>query len=979
MKPPLRLSKGQRSRRIMLHQPVGTVTFLFTDVEGSTRLLQTLGDAYPGVLAEHHRLIRTALQEWHGQEVDTQGDAFFVTFPKAKDAVLAAIDAQRALAAYPWPERGALRVRMGLHTGEAVTGETGYVGLDVHRAARISAVAHGGQILLSESTAVLVRDDLPPSVRLLDLGLHRLKDLARSQRLSQVVAAGLSAEFPPLQSLDARPHNLPVQLTTFVGREREIGEVRESLTSARLVTLTGTGGAGKTRLALQVAAEVLSEFTDGAWVAELAPLTDPAPIPQTVASILGVREEGGRPLTDTLSDFLRPKSLLLILDNCEHLAAACADLAGALLRRCPQLRILATSREPLGIAGELTYPVPPLSLPDVARMPSTEELVQFEAVRLFTERAAFSTPGFRITPANATAVAQIARRLDGIPLAIELAAARVKALSVEHIAARLDDRFRLLTGSGRGALPHHQTLRAALDWSYNLLSDPERTLLRRMAVFAGGFSLEAAEAVCAGPDLDATEIIDLLTRLVERSLVLFEEHNGTGRYRLLETIRQYALDRLLEAEEHDVYRAKHQDFFLAWAESRRKDIEDVEAVAEEEQFSAFETEHDNLRAALQWSWTTHEPSATLQLAASIGQFWNRRDYWSEGRHWLEAALAATGEGEAPQLRARVLYYAGFLAWHQGDNQQSIAHLERSVALFRELGAQTWISAALNALAVVTYRQGDYARAAGLLEESLSLLRQTGKRAELGFALYLLGIVARLRGDYQRAEALGSEALELSRKVGDWRRERTALDALGLVARNRGDLERAERLCAEGLALARRFKDKFGISASLNSLALIACDRGDWSRARELAEEALAVARETGEKAPVPRAVNILGRIAYHEQDSPRALTLHQEALSLFRELGEPLGIAQSLERLSVVLASRQRYEAAAQSLAAAAALRERMGSVMPPIDRPDYERTLSIIRGALGEDRVAVIWDDAAAAPEQAVTRALAGSELALG
>jgi tetratricopeptide (TPR) repeat protein len=622
--------------------------------------------------------------------------------------------------------------------------------------------------------------------------------------------------------------------------------------------------------------------------------------------------------------------------------------------------------------------VPPLSLPDVERMPSAEELIQFEAVRLFNDRATFSKPGFRITPANAPAVAQIARRLDEIPLAIELAAARVKALSVEQIAVRLDDRFRLLTGSGRGALPHHQTLRAALDWSYNLLTEPERILLRRLAVFAGGFSLDAAESVCDGSDLEIAQVIDLLTRLVDKSLVLFEEHNAEGRYRLLETVRHYALDPLLEAGEHDARRSRHRDFYLGWAEARRTIIEDAEGGVDT-QTSAFDIEHDNLRAALEWSWTRHDLSITLQLAGAMAPFWNRRDHFSEGRHWLEVSLAGAGEETPPFVRARVQYYAGVLAWHQGDNQQAIAHLERSLALFRALGAQGWISASLNFLAILVYRQGAYPRAETLLDESLSLTRQAGKRGELAFSLYLLGIVARLRGDYDRAEALGTEGLELSRKVGDWRRERTALDALGLVARNRGDLERAETLCAEGLALARRFMDRFGIAASLNSLALIACDRGQWSRARDLADEGLALARATGEKAAVARALNVLGRVAHQEGESEGALALHREGLTLFRELGEPLGIAQSLERLSLVAASRERHEAAARLLAAATALRERVGSMMPPIDRPEYDRTLSLIRGALEGARFTMIWAEAIAAPEEAVSMALAGPMLALG
>jgi predicted ATPase/class 3 adenylate cyclase len=951
---------------------VATVTFLFTDVEGSTRLLQTLGDQYPELLAAHHRLMRTALQEWRGQEVDTQGDAFFVTFPSAKDAVLAAIEAQRALAAYPWPEGSALRVRMGLHTGEAVAAETGYVGLDVHRAARISAVAHGGQILLSESTAVLVREDLPPDARLRDLGRHRLKDLARAQPLYQVVAPGLPAEFPPLRSLDARAHNLPVQLTTFVGREREIGDVKEFLTSARLVTLTGTGGAGKTRLALQVAAEVLPDFADGVWFAELAPLTDPTLIPQAVASILEVREEDRRSLADALDDFLRAKSLLLILDNCEHLAAACADFTAALLRHCPSLRVLATSREPLGIPGELTYPVPPLSLPDVERPPAPEDLMRFEAVRLFTERAAFSHPGFRVTFANAAAVSQIARRLDGIPLAIELAAARVKALSVEQIAARLDDRFRLLTGTGRGTLPHHQTLKATLDWSYSLLTEGERILLRRLAVFAGGFDLDAAETVCIDQDLPAADVLDLLTRLVDRSLVLFEEHDGAGRYRLLETVRQYALDRLLEAGEHDSWRSRHQDYYDAWSEARRKAIEEAEGGIEIH-FAAFALEHDNLRAALQWSWTSHQPTVTLRLAAAMGGFWDRTVYIKEGRSWLEAGITGAGERAPADLRARAYFYAGTLAWHQGDYEQARAHMERSVSLSRPLEAHVWVSMGLSFLGAIAYRQGEYARAAALLDESQTLSRQAGRRSDLAFSLYLRSVVARLQGEYDRAEALGTEALSMSRAINHGRRQRTALDNLGLIARNRGDLGRAEAYCTEALALARRLPDRFGISAFLNSLALIACDRGEWKHARNQVDEGLTVAREMGNRAAVARALNILGRIELHEQHEDRALALHRDALTVFRELGEPLGIAQSLERLSIVAGARRQYETATQLSAAAAQLRERMGSSMPPVDRSEYEEMLGTIRGALGEERFHVIWGESAAAPDQVVATALAG------
>jgi class 3 adenylate cyclase len=462
--------------------PTGTVTFLFTDIEGSTALLQRLGDRrYAEILDEHRRLLRDAFEEGNGREIDTQGDAFLVAFSRARDAVATAVVAQRALMKHPWPDGASLQVRMGLHTGEPISNADRYVGLDVHRAARIGAAGHGGQILLSDAVSGLVARDLPPGVSLRDLRTHRLKDLKEPEHLFQVIHPDLGVNFPPLKSLDVLPNNLPRQLTSFIGRDREMAEVKTLLATTSLLTLTGAGGSGKTRLALQVATDLLEHYPDGVWLAQLAPLSEPTLIPKAVASAVGIPEQPGRPLTEAVLHYLQPRTPLLLLDNCEHLLEACAQLADALLQACPNLRILATGREPLGITGELTYRVPSLSLPDLKRLPSLETLTQYEAVRLFVERAAFSKPGFRITTSNAAGVAKVTHRLDGIPLAIELAAARVKALPVDVIATRLDDQFRLLTGGSRTGLPRHQTLRATLDWSYNLLSEDERTLLRRLS------------------------------------------------------------------------------------------------------------------------------------------------------------------------------------------------------------------------------------------------------------------------------------------------------------------------------------------------------------------------------------------------------------------------------------------------------------------------------------------------------------------
>src|SRR5579859_796700 len=477
--------------------PAETVIFLFTDIEGSTQMWERRQQAMQAPLARHDALLRQAVADHNGHIVKMTGDGCHAAFAGALEGALAALQAQQALAAEAWPEIApdALRVRMGLYAGEAEARAGDYYGSSVNRAARLMSVAHGGQILISAAAADLLRDRLPHGVALRDLGEHRLKDLSRPERVLQLTAAGLRADFPPIKSLNSFMHNLPVQLTPFIGRERELVEIDRLLAGTHLLTLTGSGGTGKTRLSLQAAAALLPDFADGAWLVELAPLADPALVAQSAATALGVRETGGRPMLEALADYLRAKQLLLILDNCEHLVAACAGLAEQLLRQCPRLKILASSREALGIAGETTYPVPSLSLPAAAGGSGAEALSQSEAASLFVDRAQAALPTFALTDDNAAAVATVCRRLDGIPLAIELAAARVRLLRVDEIAARLDDRFRLLTGGSRTALPRQQTLRALIDWSYDLLTEPERALLRRLAVFAGGWTLEAAEAV----------------------------------------------------------------------------------------------------------------------------------------------------------------------------------------------------------------------------------------------------------------------------------------------------------------------------------------------------------------------------------------------------------------------------------------------------------------------------------------------------
>ena len=810
--------------------PSGTVTLLFTDVEGSTQLLQRLGDRYAAVLEEHRRLLRQAFETCHGCEVDTQGDAFFVAFGRAADAVVAATAAQRELAAHPWPEGGAVRVRMGLHTGEPTLTPGGYVGLDVHRAARLCAAGHGGQVLLSQTTRDLVEQELPDGATLLDLGEHRLKDLPRPERVYQLVVADLPSAFPPLRTLDASPNNLPTQLTSFVGREREAAEAERLLGTTRLLTLTGAGGAGKTRLALKVAADLLEAYPDGVWLVELAALADPALVPQTVASALGLFEQPSRPLIQTLADFLKPRTLLLVLDNCEHLVEACAALADGLLRACPQLRIMATSREALGIAGETAWRLPSLSLPDPRHLPPTESLTQYEAVRLFIERALAAQPTFAVTNQNAPAVAQLCHRLDGIPLAIELAAARVKALTVEQIAARLDDRFRLLTGGSRTALPRQQTLRAAIDWSYALLSEPERVLLRRLSVFAGGWTLEAAEAVCSGDGLEDFEVLDLLCQLVDKSLVLADEQDGEARYGLLETVRQYAQDRLLEAGEAEIVRERHRDWFLELVEQAEPRLEGPEQAF---WFERLETEHDNLRAALDWSQADPAGAeAGLRLAGPLWWFWVLRGHGREGRERLTALLArAPGSTLA---RAKALEGLGNLVFGQGDYDEARGLVEESLAVSRELGDQRSIAIALAQLGRVAAGWGDYAEATRVLEESRALFGELGTESGLPFPVAcILGDIARDQGDAGRARELYEQALVEARGRGDKHATAYVLRGLGYLLRARGDAEQAEGLFKESLALVWELKDQRCACLGIEGLARATAGQGRAERTTRL--------------------------------------------------------------------------------------------------------------------------------------------------
>src|SRR5438067_2621922 len=702
----------------MAELPTGTVTFLFTDIEGSTQLLRELGDAYASVWKQHQLIIRQALAAAGGGEVRTEGDSFFVAFSSAPGAVGAAVAAQRGLAANPWPAGAAVRVRMGIRPGEGVLSGSDYVGMDVHRAARIANAAHGGQLIVSDATRALIQHALPAGARLRDLGIHRLKDIVQPEHLYDVVIDGLPAEFPPPRTLEARPNNLPLQLTSFLRRDDQIAEIEELLHQARLLPLTGPGGTGKTRLALQVAAETVRDYTDGAFFVDLSPVTDPGLVPAVIARALGVAEVAGVPILETLKTQLQHKELLLVVDNFEQVTAA-GGVVEDLVSTAPKLTVLITSRMVLSLRGEHEYGVAALERPDPKSIADLDTLNRSEAVRLFTERALAIQPRFRLTSENAQAVSEITARLDGLPLAIELAATRVKVLTPQQMLPRLQRSLSLLASGGHTLPERQRTLRGAIAWSYDLLEKPEQTLFRRLSVFSGGWTLEAAEAVVEAERLEL-EALEGLSALVDKSLVRpIDPADGFPRFAMLETIRQFGQEALLTEGELDRTRRRHGEYFLNLALQAEAQLTGAEQAAWLEQ---CERELDNLRAALRWAIDASEADLGQEAAGALWRFWQQRGHLAEGRGSLDELLAMpSGQGNTV-ARAKALTGAGGIAWWQIDHAGAGVFYDEALVIERKLGEPARIAEALYNQAFVVGASGAVDRSAELVEESLDLFR-----------------------------------------------------------------------------------------------------------------------------------------------------------------------------------------------------------------------------------------------------------------
>jgi predicted ATPase/class 3 adenylate cyclase len=853
-----------------MHPSSGTATFLFTDIEGSTWLVQELGEKWDSVLYEHHRLLREVWVSHSGQEVSTEGDAFFVVFGEADDAVAAAVAAQRALLALAMPAGLQLRVRIGMHTGTARRYGDDYVGLSVHQAARVSAAAHGEQILISEDTRRALNDTRHEG-SCVDLGLHRLKDIGEPVRLFQFIAPGLRVDFPPPRTLTAVPNNFPLRTTSFVGREDEVAALRKTLEEGRLVTLTGAGGVGKTRLGIEVCNEMLDHFQHGAWLVDLASVSDPLLVATATASALGVREQPPRPLTDTLVDYLLPRCTLLLLDNCEHLIDACAEFTDHLLVHCPQVKILATSREALNVPGEICWRLRSLTVPPAQAQ--TGEIADAESVRLFEQRTRQVRPDFLVTPDNALAVAQICRRLDGVPLALELAAARARTMEVEEIASRLDDRFRLLTGGARTSLPRQRTLEATVAWSYDLLGQTERHLLARLSVFAGGFTLVSAREVCAVGTTDPEDALEHVTLLAERSMIhMGTSTTGQTRYGMLETIRQFARERLVELADSGVI----HDRFLRWAVR----LAETAVTDSPTQPAALTAEEDNLRAALAWAVDTGQHEAALRIAGSVwfGDF--------DERIRLYAQILPPAPSVPPEVAAKACFAGLGLAFMTGDWGRGVELAKSGTAAARAAGDQVRLAMCLIYGGLCEWGLGDLARGLELAAQGLAEAEQSGYAEGQARALMSLAWMWS-DTDLDRAEAAAVRGLERANSLGAFEVGHLK-EALAFIHCLREDYQRASDLLAETAVVFKSVQPNCGAHI-LETCAAWAAMTDRFELGLEILASAERLREETGDK-PRPWEAHV------RNDWLPRlSAALDPKAATVIRARGRERGLMEALD------------------------------------------------------------------------------------
>lgn len=942
--------------------PMGTLTLLFADIEGSTQLLHQLGERYTLLQTEYLHLLRTSFLQWNGYEVDTQGDAFFVVFARATDAISAAIGSQRSLATHLWPGEVTVRVRMGLHTGTPERTALGYIGLDVNYAARLMHTAYGGQVLLSQTTRELIKHTLPIDVSLLDLGEHRLRDFPNPRRIFQLAISDVSADFPPLCTTEYRLQNLPVQLTTLIGREQESAAVYTLLQreEVRLVTLTGTGGIGKTRLGIEVAARLLETYADGIVFVPLAPIVHPVLVLPAIKQALGLAQQQRGQNTDHLDDlkaFLRDRHVLLVLDNFEQVLTAAPNLT-ALLLACPNLKLLVTSRAVLRVQGEYEFVVPPLALPKRTHLPAIEVLTQYASVALFVERALAIKPDLALTKANIQAIATICVHLDGLPLAIELAAARVKLLPPLALLRQLTltHRIEVLTGGTRDVPERQQTLRNTLAWSYNLLNEKEQQLFRLLSVFVGGCSLEAIAAVSEAIAGETGSLLDTIASLIDKSLLHQVEQEGTdAHFVMLETIREYGLDCLHARGEKEVAWQAIAGYYVALAEQAEPQYAGPEQAA---WLQRLEREHENIRAVLQWQLAQgeagHDMTMALRLGAALRSFWVIHGPFREGRFFLERALA-TREGVAIPVQAKALFAAANMAGLQGDFAAAEAFCQECLRMFRQLGDRPGIAYALYILAWVA--KGDITYDVALTKEALALFKEIGNREFVAWSIYTLAYLDYLRGEYETAFRLFKESLVLHKELGNtWGIANALLAMTQLHIVSQRNLAIAEVWLDESLPLLKELNDQNGLAYAGALRGLLAFHRGDIAQARVLIEESLLEYKKMGSLQGIAERLCQLAQVVIAQGDPMTTASLYMEGLVIARELSLNELIATCLEGLAGVATIQETYDWAACLWGTAEALREAVHVPIPLSDRASYERTVTRTRVRLGENAFAALW-----------------------
>ena len=946
----------------MADLPTGTITLLFTDIEGSTHLLQQLGARYADLLTAYRQRLRAALQSYEGQEVDTQGDGLFAVFPRAYDALMAAVAAQRALAAHAWPQGVAVRARMGLHTGEPSRLDEGYVGLDLHYAARIMSLAQGGQVLLSQTTRNLVAPDLPNDMHLRDIGEHRLKDFEQPARLYQATLADLPITAAPLRSSEQRRGNLPAPPTPLIGREREVSIITQRLRrqEVRLATLTGPGGAGKTRLGIQVASELRGQFAGGVYFVSLAAIHDAALVIPAIAQTLGVRDHGGQGLFTRLADALQPHPTLLFLDNFEQVVGAVSQMAD-LLSACPQLKVLVTSREVLHVRAEHEFAVPPLALPDPARLSDLTAdltaLARLPSVALFLERAQAVAPDFQLTAANASAVAEICAHLDGLPLAIELAAAHLKLLSPQALLERLGRRLAVLTGGARDAPLRQQTLRNTIAWSYQLLDAWQQRLFRWLSVFVGGCDLQAAEAVCSRAGQREAQVQEGIAALVDKSFLhrmTRVEDGDAGPYlNMLETIREYGQEALAADGETACVRQAHAEYFCRVAEEAAAALQGPQLVAWLER---LERAHDNMRAALRWTLENGQIETALRLSTALERFWVIRGHRHEGLAFLERALADRVE-VALAVRAKALLAAARLAIVQSRYERGEALAQEGLALFRQLGDERGIALTLDRLGMAAWRQGHFAAARGLMQEALALFRAQRDLSRVGWSLFTLGLLHTKQGEYAQAGALFEESVALFKQLGNKRGLAAASTQwAGALLVSQADATQAAALLQDGFALQREVGDQEGIAASSLLLGWAALTQGDTATARRHVEAGLALYKQMAHREGGAEALSLLGYVAAAQGNHTSARRYYEESLAVARDIGDRELLACGLARLARSIAMQGDPAWSARLWGHAEALRDAIGAPLQPIEQAGYRQAVAVVRADLGDSDFAAVW-----------------------